>query len=121
MKRDILNYLDEKIGELEMPDNTPEEDWVKELSKYSQAPEVIIPNCTPRQIRQALFIYYGVTAAMIEAGIAQLPEPHKTLAMIEWEYSTLFIRSNHLVDMLGQLMGWTSGQIDSLWIEANKL
>jgi hypothetical protein len=38
MKRDILNYLGEKIGELELPDNTPEKDWQERLSVYAQKP-----------------------------------------------------------------------------------
>jgi hypothetical protein len=38
MKRDILNYLNEKIGEMELPDNTPEEIWEKLLSPYKVVP-----------------------------------------------------------------------------------
>lgn len=38
MKRDILNYLGNKIGELELPDGTSEEAWSKALSPYLVAP-----------------------------------------------------------------------------------
>ena len=38
MIRDILNRLDEKIGELELPDDTTEEVWEKELAPYKVAP-----------------------------------------------------------------------------------
>lgn len=38
MKRDILNYLDEKIGEMELPDSTPEEVWEQKLSIYKVSP-----------------------------------------------------------------------------------
>lgn len=39
MVRDILNYLGDKIGELELPDSTPEEVWQERLSKFAQSPE----------------------------------------------------------------------------------
>lgn len=38
MKRDILNYNNEKIGELEMPNSTSEEAWEKALAPYRVAP-----------------------------------------------------------------------------------
>lgn len=38
MKRDILNYLNEKIGELELPDSTPEEVWERKLAIYRVSP-----------------------------------------------------------------------------------
>lgn len=38
MKRDILNYLDQKIGELELPDNTSEQEWEERLAIYKVAP-----------------------------------------------------------------------------------
>lgn len=38
MKRDILNYLGDKIGEMELPDDTSEDVWLEKLSKYSVAP-----------------------------------------------------------------------------------
>lgn len=38
MKRDILNWQNVKIGELELPDNTPEEIWEKKLAPYKVAP-----------------------------------------------------------------------------------
>jgi hypothetical protein len=38
MVRDILNYLGDKIGELELPDDTPEEVWDSQLAMYAVAP-----------------------------------------------------------------------------------
>lgn len=115
MKRDILNYLGEKVGELELPDGTSEEIWTKKLAPYAVPPaQAIPPNVTPRQIRQAL-ILSGVSMQMIDGAIASMPEPHKSMAQIEWEYSTAFIRSNPLVSQIGYALGWTSQQIDDLW------
>lgn len=38
MKRDILNHLNEKIGELELPDDTSEEVWSAKLAPYAKEP-----------------------------------------------------------------------------------
>ena len=38
MIRDILNYLDEKVGELELPDNTTEDIWQDKLAPYKVPP-----------------------------------------------------------------------------------
>lgn len=40
MIRDVLNHLGDKIGELELPDCTPEEVWQQKLSIYNKAPSV---------------------------------------------------------------------------------
>ncbi len=79
-----------------------------------------IEDVTPRQIRQALVIS-GISISSIETMLASLPEPMKSLATIEWEYSTLFIRNNNFVKSLGPLMGLTDDQLDSLWILAKRL
>lgn len=38
MIRPILNYLGETIGELELPDDTPEETWTEKLALFAIAP-----------------------------------------------------------------------------------
>jgi len=79
-----------------------------------------IPSVTPRQIRQAL-ILSGISIETIEATLASLPDPTKSLATIEWEYSTLFIRNNNFVKQLGPMLGFTNDQLDQLWVLAGKL
>ena len=81
------------------------------------APPSIISEVTPRQIRIALMLS-GVSTADIEAALDGLPEPTKTIAKIEWEYSISFIRTNVLVSVVGQLLGWNDAQLDQLWITA---
>lgn len=79
-----------------------------------------LPDCTPRQIRQAL-VLAGVSMEQIELALNAMPEPMRTLAKIEWEYSTAFIRSNTLVENVGLMLGWTPEQLDALWITAGRL
>lgn len=79
-----------------------------------------LPDVTPRQIRQAL-ILSGVTMSSIEAALATLPSPMKELAQTEWEYSISFQRNRPLVSSVGQMLGWTPEQLDSLWVFAGTL
>ena len=42
-KRDILDWQDQKIGELELPSGTSEEIWQEKLAKYKVPPVEAIP------------------------------------------------------------------------------
>lgn len=79
-----------------------------------------IPDVSPRQIRQAL-ILAGVSLQQIEDALDSLPEPTKSLARVEWEYSNAFERNRPLVNQVGTMLGWTSEQLDNLWITAANL
>lgn len=79
-----------------------------------------LPDVTPRQIRQAL-VASGVSLADIETALNSLPEPTKSYAKIEWEYSVSFQRNRPLVNSVGQMLGWTSEQVDNLWRLAGSL
>lgn len=116
--RNILNYLGDVIGQLELPDGTSEEIWAEKLAVYAVAPATpIIADVTPRQIRQAL-ILSGVSISQIDDALESLPEPTRSLAKTEWEYSTSFQRSRPLVSQVGALLGWSSTQLDDLWLYA---
>lgn len=119
-KRDIYNYYGVKIGELELPNSTTEEQWLEKLAEYSKKPEKIFKEITPRQIRIAL-IANGVSIDDVEAAINLLPEPDKTIAKINWEWAVSFERHNQFVDGVGQLLNWTPEQLDALWEMASEL
>jgi hypothetical protein len=115
MKHDILDYLGNKIGEAEFPDSMSEQEIAEKLVSYAKAPAAeVIADVTPRQIRQAL-ILKGVSLAQIDTALNSLPEPTKSLALAEWEYSTAFQRHRPLVAQVGQMLGWSSNDLDSLW------
>ena len=121
MKRDIFNYLNEKVGELELPDGTSDAIWEQKLAVFRiPPPTVIFPDVTPRQMRQAL-VLSGISIEQIEIALSSLPEPTKSLAMIEWEYSLAFQRNRPLVRQVGLLLGWTDQQLDELWRFASSL
>lgn len=115
-KRNLYNYLGEFIGELELPDNTPEAIWQEKISLAAKAPsKPVILDVTPRQIRQAIILKGSITIEQIEMALNSLPEPQRSLAKIEWEYSIAFKRHNPLVIAVGQMLGWTNEQLDDLW------
>lgn len=121
MTKDILDYQGNVIGQLELPDDTSDAVWAAKLAVYAKAPVApVLPDVTPRQIRQALIIS-GVSMAQIDSAIAQLPEPTKSMAQIEWEYSTAFQRNRPLVAAVASLLGWTNDQLDQLWQLARSL
>lgn len=78
-----------------------------------------LPPVTARQIRRAL-LDFGLTEVDILAALGTLPEPTKSQALIEWEYSNEFFRNHFLVPMVGQMLGWNSDQLDELWLLAAK-
>lgn len=116
--RDILDKDNNKLGEMTFPDGTSEEVIAAKLNVYKSS--VPLSDVTPRQIRLALLLS-GVLLSDIEAALNSLPEPVKSYALIEWEYSLAFKRVNPLVEQVGQLLGWTSGQLDNLWKTASTL
>lgn len=88
--------------------------WVSE-----ETTEQIPTEVTMRQARLAL-----VDAGMygsIQSAINSLPEPMKTKALIEWEYSNTVQRHNGFVSQLRPILGMTEEDLDNLFIAASKL
>lgn len=87
-----------------------------------QAPEpvVYIPQeVTMRQARLAL-LENGLLAN-VQPAINYLPEPDKTKAQIEWDYSNGLERSNPFVATLGAALGLDGAGIDALFLQAAQL
>ena len=74
---------------------------------------------TMRQARLALHAAGKLTA--VNAAIAALPDPPKTAALIEWEYSSTVRRDSQFVAMLGPALGLDSAALDALFVAASKL
>lgn len=79
-----------------------------------------LPDITPRQLRLAL-VMNGINMSDVEAALDTLPEPHKSYASISWNYAVAFSRRDPLVDSVALMLGWTSEQLDDLWVFAGKL
>ena len=74
---------------------------------------------TMRQARLAL-LEHGLLAN-VQTAINSLPEPDKTKAQIEWEYSNTLQRDNPFVSVLGAALGLSSQDIDNLFTTAKGL
>ena len=80
----------------------------------------VIPRAvTMRQARLALL--GAGKLALVDAAIDSMPEPTKSAARIEWEYSGEVQRHNGFVAALGPALGLTDAQIDGLFVAAEKL
>lgn len=113
----------------ETPENIPGrrarwngEEWEYESPPdhgHDPEPQYIPHEVTMRQARLALLA--AGKLAGVEAAIASMPEPHKTAASIEWEYSNALQRSNPFVAQLGAALGIDDAAIDALFVAASKL
>lgn len=82
-------------------------------------PPAVPASVTMRQARLAL-LGAGKLAA-VAAALDSLPEPARSAATIEWEYSNEVLRHNGFVAALGPALGFTEPQLDALFIRAATL
>lgn len=94
------------------------------LEEISSRPPIEISinslTLTARQIRLWL-LSKGILPAHIDAVISSLPEPQKSAVQIDWEYATIFERSNPMINQLGVALGLTTEEIDIGFNEAKTL
>ena len=86
-----------------------------------EPPEIVwVPaEVTMRQARLAL--HAAGKLAAVTAAINALPDPPKTAALIEWEYSNAVRRDSQFVALLGPALGLDAAGLDALFIAAAKL
>ena len=77
------------------------------------------PELAPYQFR-AMLALSGKQAAL-DAYIAALPDPQKTIAQAKLDYSLTFRRDNDLVLAAQQALGLTDAQLDALWTSAAQI
>lgn len=122
----VKQVVPEFDGFIKNDDNVTVLLTVEVTPEIVSAIEAVVPppadllDVTPRQMRQAL-ILSGVSLQQIEDALNSLPEPQKSLAWVEWEYSNAFERNRPLVAQVSAMLGWTEQQLDDLWILAGSL
>lgn len=83
---------------------------------------VVVPVPAAVTMRQARLVMHSAgLLGPVSAAIAAMPEPAKTAATIEWEYSNELQRDHALVTALGAALGLTSSQVDDLFRAAAAL
>lgn len=118
MKIKEINVL---TGEITERNATPEElkqmqDLERQLPVQRHVPQVI----TNRQFRLML-IQMGVGLQVITDEINKLPEPYKQQAWVSWEYAPTFERSNEMVQQLADKLGINADELDTIFIEGERL
>jgi hypothetical protein len=69
-----------------------------------------------RQARLALF--NAGLLSQVDAAIAAMSEPDKTIADIQWNHASSVVRANSLVTSLGGALGLSGAQLDQLFVTA---
>ena len=109
-------------------DNEPNSDEVWDLmesGKFGKPADYVpptieelrsrFPNLSARQLRLGLRSLGKL--AEVPAAIAQLPEPAKSEAEIEWEFASEFRRLHPLIIQLIGVLGMDEFQVDAVWQE----
>ena len=93
------------------------------IADYTPQPVVdVVPVPDEITMRQARLVLLGAgMLGAVESAIAALPEPVKSAAKIEWEYSQVVKRKNGFVEKLAPVIGWSEKQMDDLFIAGSKL
>jgi hypothetical protein len=85
--------------------------------------QIVVP--TPEEIPLWAFrsslVLAGITEATVDAMLAELPQPARTVASIQWNYGNFIRRDHPLIDQLGGALGLTSEQINGVFRVAETL
>ena len=107
-----------------MKDGEPVQVWEvvdyteSELAEQLEARRGLV-SVTMRQARLALLQVGHL--ANVQPAIDALPEPHRSAAAIEWEYSQTVERNRPFVLTLGEALGLTDEDLDALFTLASTL
>lgn len=93
--------------------------WRQTWTVEPLPPEPVPQAVTMRQARLAL-LQIGKLAA-VDTAIDSLPDPDKSAARIEWEYSQEVQRDKPFVSMLAPALGLTEEDLDNLFVLASTL
>ena len=94
------------------------------VAEASNLPREVVPApvpdaITPRQLRLAL-LQCGLLAK-VEAAVNALPEPQRTGALIEWEYSSQFLRTHPMVAAIAGALQISAETLDVIFVEGAAL
>jgi hypothetical protein len=87
-----------------------------DLTDYNNSTKPPLQPISPRQLRIKL-LELGINDAKIKEAINSFPSPDNEVALISYEYSVEFDRYSPLVIGVGELLGLTNDQLDTIWIE----
>jgi hypothetical protein len=102
-------------------------EWLDDSTKPTEAevatkmlePEpVAVPQEVPTWALREVCMTRGHTAA-IEAALANLSEPQRTIAGNRWNHKPTISRGSSLIVAMQAILGWSSDYVDELFVEAD--
>lgn len=124
IKCEIIEQLEELIVDLS------EEQKSFLRNDFNGIPNIQIQSIAPvtnQQLKSALVTLSfqqnkpNLHPDSIRAFIETLPEPNRSLAIQQWEYSNEMIRDNPLVNSMAPMLGLSKADLDNVWIYAKTL
>jgi len=98
-----------------------------DFNNVANAPVSSIAPVTNQQLRSALVMTSysqnkpNLHPEAIRAFIDTLPEPNRSMALQQWEYSNEMLRNNPLVNSLAASLSLTATDLDNIWAYARTL
>ncbi len=98
-----------------------------DFNGITNTPIMTVQSVTNQQLRTALVLLSfqqnkpNLHPDAIKAFIDTLPEPNRSLAIQQWEYSNEMLRNNPLVNSMAPALGLTQQDLDDVWIYARTL
>lgn len=91
---------------------------IEEINEFNRKsiPKVV----SQRQLRTQL-VLNGFDLNDIQIAIDELTEPNKSIAQIAWDYAITFERNSPLLVVVGQMLGLSESDIDTIFLNASKL
>lgn len=114
-------------GPTAYPRNWPREDMAARLGfaayepEQPPTPEPVPEDCplTRLQLRKALLVFFGVTAAQIDALIAQTADPvERELAAMTWQDAQTYNIGHPLIALMSAALGLDSALVRARWMQA---
>ena len=90
----------------------------EEIDNYNKS--LVPQTVSQRQLRTQLALN-GFNLNSVQTAIDSLSEPSKTIAQIAWDYALTFVRTDSLLISLAGILGISEIELDTIFINANKL
>lgn len=90
--------------------------WDDVRGAWGSIPEAYKP-LDPASLLMGL-LHLNITPDMVDAAIATMPEPDRTIAKWRWERSNTFERDDWLIEEMTTAFGKTSEEVDDAWLYA---
>jgi hypothetical protein len=85
-------------------------------------PVIIVPQTISKMKLRMQLILSGIPLASIYAAIEQIPDSvQKEIVYTKWEHAVTFDRTDETLNAMAQMLGMTQKQLDTIFIEGNKL